>query len=163
MADTAVTVWAAGFWADNVWAAGLWSSASPGPTPTPTPTPTELVSGGFLYHYERERIRRSSKRREQEELEEDAHALKDQMDREIALLLRQQEAADERRAELERLQRLVRDHSRNALELTDRAKIAYVRALTQANFSAMEALDRELQRQLDEEEITALMILLNED
>jgi hypothetical protein len=119
--------------------------------------------GGFLYAYELEQSRRRKKRREQEDLEEDAEALKDQMDREIALLLRKQEAEDERRAELDRLQRLVRDHSRNALELSDRAKIAYVRALTQANFSAMEALDRELQRMLEEEEITALMILLNED
>lgn len=29
MADTGVTVWAAGFWADDVWAAGLWSSQAP--------------------------------------------------------------------------------------------------------------------------------------
>lgn len=131
-----------------------------GPQPV---TSTDAFSGGFLHAYELEQSRRRKKRREQEELEEDAQALKDQLDREIALLLRKQEAEDERRAELDRLQRLVRDHSRNALELSDRAKIAYLRALTQANFSAMEALDRELQRQLEEEEITALMILLNED
>lgn len=29
MADTGLTVWAPGFWADDVWATGLWSSQAP--------------------------------------------------------------------------------------------------------------------------------------
>lgn len=125
--------------------------------------PDSGASGGFLYAYELERTHRARKKREREELEEDARTIQDRIDREIAELLHRQEAEDDRRAELSRLQRLVQDHAKSALDLSDRAKIAYVRALTQANFSAMEALDRELQRQLEEEEITALMILLNDD
>ena len=120
-------------------------------------------SGGFLYEYGLYLRRAAKKRRRQKELEEEARALKDKVDREIAELLRLQEAEDEKRDNLARLQRLVQKHSKDALELSDRAKIAYVRALTQANFSALEALDRELQRMIEEEEITALMILLNED
>jgi hypothetical protein len=126
--------------------------------------PTEPAgSGGFLYEYGLYLRRAAKKRRRQKELEEESRALKDKVDREIAELLRLQEAEDEKRDNLARLQRLVQKHSKDALELSDRAKIAYVRALTQANFSALEALDRELQRMIEEEEITALMILLNED
>jgi hypothetical protein len=137
---------------------GALTDANAAPAPV-----TETFTGGFLYAYELERARRRKRKREQEEREEEARALKDKVDAEIALLLAQQEAESERKAELDRLQKLVKQHSNDQLQLSDRAKIAYVRALTQANFSAMEALDRELQRQLDEEEITALMILLNED
>lgn len=147
----------------NVSYSVLWTPSIYSPSAVPAPLSLDTGSGGFLYAYELEQGRRRKRRREQEEREEDAQALQDQVDREIAQLLRKQEAEDERRAELDRLQRMVRDHSKNELELSDRAKIAYVRALTQANFSAMEALDRELQRMLEEEEITALMILLNED
>lgn len=129
----------------------------------PAPPTQDTFSGGFLYAYEREQARRRKKRREQEEREEAARELQDKVDREIAELLARQEAEDERRAELDRLQRLVRDHSRDQLQLSNRAKVAYVRALTQANFSAMEALDRELQRMLEEEEVAALMLLLNDE
>lgn len=137
---------------------GALTDANAAPAPV-----TETFTGGFLYAYELERARRRKRKREQEEREEEARTLQDKVDAEIALLLAKQEAEAERQAELDRLQRLVRQHSNDQLQLSDRAKIAYVRALTQANFSAMEALDRELQRQIDEEEITALMILLNED
>jgi hypothetical protein len=147
------------------WLINLGFAASPSgfiPPQPPVVTP-EVTGGGFWPAYERYRATRIRKKREQEELEEEARALQDKVDREIALLLRAAEAEQARKAELDRLQALVKAHSNAQLELSDRAKIAYVRALTQANFSAMEALERELQRQLDEEEITALMILLNED
>lgn len=127
----------------------------------PAPPVQEGGGGGFLYAYELEQSRRRRKRREQEELEEEARALQDKVDREIALLLRAKEAEDEREAELARLQKLVREHSREQLALSDRAKIAYTRALTQANFSALEALDREMQRQMEEEEVAVLTLLLN--
>lgn len=146
------------------WLINLGFAASPSGFVPPVPAPVvETFSGGFLYHYELEQARRRKRKREREQLEEEARQLQDKLDREIALLLHQQQEADERQEELNRLQRLVRGYSNAQLQLSDRAKIAYVRALTQANFSAMEALDRELQRQLAEEEITALMILLNED
>lgn len=119
--------------------------------------------GGFFFAYEQERARRRRKQREEEERDEAARELQDKVDREIAELLRIQEAKDEERDNLARLQRLVRQHSREELMLSDRAKVAYMRALTQANFSAMQALDRELQRMLEEEEIAALMLLLNDE
>lgn len=118
-------------------------------------------SGGFLFAYELEQAHRRRKRAEQEERKADASHLMDKVDREIALLLQKQEAEDEQRAELDRLKGLVSAHSREQLELSDRAKIAFTRALAQANFSALEALDRELQRQLEEEDTAVLMLLLN--
>jgi hypothetical protein len=128
----------------------------------PAPPPQSEASGGFWYDYDIEQSRRRRKKREQEEREAEARELKDKVDAEIALLLARQEAEAERQAELDRLQRLVKAHSGAQLELSDRAKIAYVRALTQANFSAMEALDRELQRQIEEEDFAVLMLLLND-
>lgn len=141
----------------------LGFAASPSGFVPPIPPPVASYAGGFFYDLDSERARRRRKHEEQHDLEEQSKGLTDEVNREIALLLRRQETEDERRAELKRLQELVHKYSRNALDLSDRAKIAYARALTQANFSAMEALDRELQRMLEEEEITALMILLNED
>lgn len=138
----------------------VFDTDNPAIVPQVASTP---FTGGFLYAYERARAARRKRLQEEEELEEQARALQDKVDREIALLLRAAEAEQARQAELDRLQGLVRAHSNAQLQLSDRAKIAYVRALTQANFSAMEALDRELQRMIEEEEITALMILLNED
>jgi hypothetical protein len=128
----------------------------------PVPPQTDF-SGGFLFEYERHAAARRKRRREQEQLEQESRELQDKVDAEIALLLRRKEAEDEERAELGRLQRLVRTHSHEQLQLSDRAQIAYVRALTQENFSALEALDRELQRQFEEEDFAVLMLLLNGD
>ena len=123
-------------------------------------------SGGypesFLGAWEREQLRRRRRRREEEALEAHTTGIADPVARDIGRYLRRQEQQDARHSELERLRGLVRTHAREAPELSDRARIAYVRALTQANFSALEALERELQRMLDEEDVAALMLLLNE-
>lgn len=42
MADTGLTVWAAGFWPDDFWAAGFWSGDD---TPLPTPTVYQTPAG----------------------------------------------------------------------------------------------------------------------
>lgn len=123
----------------------------------------ERFSGGYTWWlaWEREQERRRRKRKRQQELEDEARALQDRIDRDIALLLRQQEAESAREAELARLKRLVRRYSHQELELSDRAKVAYVRALTQQNFSALEALERELAQQIEEEDHAVLMLLLS--
>jgi hypothetical protein len=121
-------------------------------------------SGGFLHEYERAHAVRIRKRREREEREAEAERLADETSREIAQLLHEQEAKDEERADLERLRELARVHRQEAAtELTERVRRAYARVLLQENLSALEALDRELRRQLDEEEIAALMLLLNDE
>lgn len=127
------------------------------------PVPASF-SGGFLYEYERSQSIRARKRRELEEREAEAERLEDEASREIAQFLHQQEAVDEERQELDRLRELVRTHRReSATELTDRVRQAFTRVLLQENFSALEALQRELRRMLEEEEIAALMLLLNDE
>ena len=120
-------------------------------------------SGGFLHAFEAFEAQRAAKRRKRKKLEDESEAIQHELDRQIAQLLREQEARDEAREEHERLTRLVQEFGTQAQELSDRTKIAYVRALVQQNFSAIEALDRELQRQLQDEEVAVLMMLLNED
>jgi hypothetical protein len=148
------------------WLMNLDFAASSGTTaPPPVISPPEELAGGgyFLYHYEREMARRRREKRRRDEAEEEARRLQDQVDREIALLLRRQEEEDARQAELERLRSLVRKYSRQQLdmELSERAIVAYTRVLAQENFSALEALERELARHLEEEEQAVLMLLLN--
>ncbi|HLA60919.1 MAG TPA: hypothetical protein VK626_01615 [Nitrospiraceae bacterium] len=132
--------------------------------PPPIVNP-QTFSGGFLLAYELEQVRRARKRRELEELAEDSARIEDDTSRQIAAFLREQEARDAEQADAHRLHELALRYARekDSKELSDRVKIAYVRALSQANFSALEAFQRELDRMLEEEEIAALTILFNED
>lgn len=130
----------------------------------PAPPVQASSGGGFLYEYERSQALRARRRREREEREAEAQRIADETAREIAQLLHEQEAQDEERADLERLRELARVHRQaQATELTERVRRAFARVLLQENRSALEALDRELQRQLEEEEIAALMLLLNDE
>lgn len=131
--------------------------------PIPTTPVADQPSGGFWPDYGHFSHGRGGWKRRHQQIVAELAKITDTVEREIATLLHQTEAEAAELADLHRLQQLVQKYSRDALEMSDRAKIAYVRALTQANFSALEALDRELQRMLEEEEVTALMLLLNDD
>ena len=116
-------------------------------------------SGGYLWpRYEIELARRRAEKRARDELEEESRAIQDETDREIALILRDQEAKDARRAELERLRELVTRSATEAQmrELGERVFTAYQRAITKHTFSAAEALERELDRALEEEQFLLL-------
>lgn len=142
----------------------------PGDTPeTPfvSPEPIEQPSGGwpvFAARYEQESAKRRKTRQEQEEREEETERIQNRLDREIAELLRKQEAVDERKAYLELLGALAKDKPdiEAARAYSDRVAVAYARAIAQQNYSALEALDRELQRAVEEEEwlINALILLI---
>ena len=128
---------------------------------------TERNAGGwpvFALRYEQELSRRSKKRREQEELEQEAREIQDRLDRDIALLLREQEAKDAKRDELARVKQLAEILSAKeaAEQYGERVAKALERARIQGNFSALEALDREIQRARAEEEwfITAIALIL---
>jgi hypothetical protein len=74
----------------------------------------EQASGGwdyFVSSYEQELQRRRSERKKREELEEATEQIQDSLDRQIAYLLREQEAKDDRRNELERLASLARSNA----------------------------------------------------
>lgn len=121
-------------------------------------------TGGFALAFEREMLRRERERRKRLKDEEDAREAEDEISREIAQLLHQQEAIDAERRDFERLKKLVIEYRAESLtEFSPRVVTAYERALAQQNFSAMQALYRELARQMDDEDIAVLMMLLNED
>ena len=107
-------------------------------------------SGGFWEAYDREMVDRDRIRRKRRKVEELAERAQDKIEREIALELRKHEAEQARVDELNRLRELVERHQ-EGLALSERVSVAAERAILQRNFSAMEALERELQRLREEE------------
>lgn len=128
--------------------------------------PATQPSGGWPFYiaYEQELARRQRACRKRLEDEEEALRVQDAISREIARLLHEQERKDAERADLARLKALVAQYRESDLkDLAPRAAVAYARALLQANFSALEALDRELRRQMEEEEMAVMLLLLADD
>lgn len=154
MADT---VWATGFWPEGFWAEGFWSGGE-----SPPPTPVESNSGGwaFFLRYEQERDRRRRKRREELEAQEAEETLPP-VDQEIAKILHKQEREDERRQEVERLRKLVSEHSDMRFD-SPKLNQAFQKAAERQSLSSLLKLDKELRRQLEEEEIAVLLLLLND-
>lgn len=124
----------------------------------------EQPSGGwpFLYTYESELNRRRDEARRRRDLEEESERIPDEVDRSIALLLREQEAKDAERQNLERLATLARQNAdvEAARQYSEKVAKAFARALAQENYSAIEALDRELRKAREAEEETLLTVTL---
>lgn len=120
-----------------------------------------VTGGGFWPHFDTQRARRRRRERELDEAEEESRRLADETDRGIALLLREQERKDEFRANLERLNALVRQHAdrESQAAMSERVQKALARAMAQESVSALIALQRELDRMLEEEEIAVIMLL----
>jgi hypothetical protein len=97
----------------------------------------------------------SYEKRKREELEEETEAIEESVDRDIARFLREQEAQDARRAELDRLGNIARRHAdaAEARAYSERVAVALERAIEKGTFSALEALDREIERAQTEEEL----------
>ena len=129
------------------------------------PTEPEQPTGGFFLDFDRELFRRRKEERERDELEETSKAIQDELEREIALEFRKKESETARIDELRRLNEIVREHQETIREnLNQRVIVAAERSLKQGNFSAMEALDRELKKVKEEELfiIQALAIIINQ-
>lgn len=114
----------------------------------------ELFTGGFVYAFERERARRERERREQLEREEEAQRIEEETTRQIALLLREQEAKDARRAELARLSNLVARFAGrgDTAALGPRVEKALRTAAAKQTAWALFQLERELARAHEEEQ-----------
>jgi hypothetical protein len=129
-------------------------------------TATVEEGGGwapFLSKYEKDLERRRRRDRERRLLELETAEIQDELDRAIAQELRKQEALDAKRQDLDRLSALARTADLEAArQYSERVAVAFARAVTQGNFSAMEALDRELQRARDEEEFLMLSMLMDD-
>lgn len=127
--------------------------------------PTEQPSGGwltFLNTYEQQRVRRRAEERKRQALEEETEQIEDSTDREIAQLLRIQEAKDAKRAELARLTALARANAdlEAARQYSERVAKAYQSVLEKGSRSAVERLEKELRRAREEEEFMLLAIML---
>jgi len=131
--------------------------------------PEERNAGGwpFWLAYEQRARARLEETRKRRQLEEEAEQIEDRTDREIAELLHRQQAEDERRAYLHRLGELAKASPdiTAARDYSDRVARAYERAVVVGNFSALEALDRELKRAMEEEEflMTATLMLIEQE
>jgi hypothetical protein len=128
-------------------------------------TTTSQPSGGwltFLNTYEQQRSRRKKEEQERRALEEETEQIQDTTDREIAQLLRVQEAKDAKRAELERLTELARANQdlEAARRYSERVAKAYQAVLEKGSRSAAERLEKELRRAAEEEEFMLLAIML---
>jgi hypothetical protein len=124
----------------------------------------EKPTGGFFFDYDREILKRRKDREEREELEENAEDIKEDLDRAIALEFRKKESDQARINELERLSDLAKQHQTEIKEkMSDRVIMTVERAIEKGNFSAMEALDRQLKGVKEEETflLDAMKIILS--
>lgn len=126
--------------------------------------PQAQASGGWesYFRYEQETLKR--KRELQKQLEEEEARIQDEIDREIAQLLHQQDRQAQEKSDLARLQTLVNQYASqiesdvNAERVTNALKAAQAR-MTLASF---ERLAREINRAQEEEEFMFFLALIAE-
>lgn len=122
-------------------------------------------SGGwdFMMKFESFREKREKDRRERDKIHEEIEVIEDVVDREIAQILQKDLITEAREKELKGLELLVATSFRN--EDLPKAKAhgvakAFVRAAVQGNFSAMEALEREMDSIREDEEFLMLAMVI---
>jgi hypothetical protein len=123
-------------------------------------------SGGYGWYsyvrFEQESLRRRKKREEAERLAQEAEqAQQSEIEAELARRLHAELA---RQAELDDLQRLRMLVARESVpsNVSERVKTAFVKAQAESSFSRLQALAREMERSLEEEEMALLMLLMEE-
>lgn len=119
----------------------------------------ESGSGGFYFDFHSHLERRRRRKRELEEAQEAEQELKDKVDREIAMLLHEQERKDEERKALERLKGLVRQYADTKAD-TERVDRALKLAAQKQTLASYEALEREFKRMQEDEEFMFILSVL---
>lgn len=158
MADTGRTVWADGFWADGFWAAGFWAGGDAPPTPTPTPDPPS-GGGGWWPDFDHVRHTRAKRKRELEQQAREQEAIADEQAREIARLMREQEAKDAERADLERLQKLADTYATKVPDFPKPVRLAILNAQDARTKNSLQQMQRMVE-QMEEEEMLAIQSVL---
>jgi hypothetical protein len=123
--------------------------------------------GWWPYWWRREQERRREERERIEILREETEQIPDALDREIAKLERDIESETQRKTELARLKAAADQHGKDSTEYeyNERVVAAFDRAVRYGNYSALEALDREMLRAHDEADffLLAVTLILTED
>jgi len=128
-------------------------------------TTVKQNTGGVWQWYDREQARRDNERKQRAQDKLDAQAIKEKLDRELALAERAIEAEDARKAELARLNRLVSKNQDFIKSFgSERLDFVMAEALEKQTFSKMERLERELSLMREEEQflLMAVQILVNQ-
>lgn len=125
-------------------------------------TPVVEYSGGSFYEeFNRsynDRIRRRKEIEKQKKYDEN---IQNDIDRSIAQLLREQEINDDNRKEIDRLSVLVSKAQYIKGDFSERNQALLEEAARKKTLAALEIFERELAKQLEEEEFAVLMLLLN--
>lgn len=124
---------------------------------------TTVTGGGFFIEYELYSLRKRKRRRDEERAQAEADQIQLELDREIAKLLREQEAKDAERDDLARIQSLADQYAGTRQPVTRRVSTALLKAYEERSRNALEQLEREIFRMQEEEEMAVLQILLNDD
>ena len=134
--------------------------------PQPFQAPIDQPSGGFFYDVDSYRAANRRRKKQLEELErEREEAELPPVDLEIAQLLHRQEQLDEERSERDRIQAIADRYSSHGRELglPNRVRAALIKAFEERSKNALEQLDREINRLMEEEALTVLQLLLNDE
>ena len=129
-------------------------------------TAVNEVTGGWLAYndFQRQIQRRRALLAEAERLRREAmeEARENAVHREIARKLHEQLRKEQEQEELDRLRRLVDKYDKLA-GTSDSVQLAFMKAKSERTFSRLQALQRELIRAQEEEEMALLMILLADE
>lgn len=116
----------------------------------------------FLTDFEVFRTKRDDEEEKRKKALEAVKALEDKTDREIGEFLQQDLKAEARAGEIRELQRLVAKTTAQDLIAAEAHNVArtFARAAMQKNFSAIEALEREMDAKIEEEEFLMLALVI---
>lgn len=134
-------------------------------TTAPTTAEPEFT-GGFWLAFEREQVRKAAERRKRKEAEDEARRLaeaaSDAVQAEIAQRLHEDARREAEAADLARLRQIVTAITQTD-ELSARAAAALAEAQAKQTRAALERFERELARQIEEEEFLLLAALTVDD
>ena len=121
-------------------------------------------SGGYAFYlaFEQHQERRRRRKRREEELR--LEEIQAETDREIAKLLHEQEAIDDERADLARIQALADEYAGTRQPVPRNIAASLLKAQEERTRNALEQLQREMDRLLEEESVAiATTLLLDTD
>jgi hypothetical protein len=132
--------------------------------PTPTPSPSDPPpTGGFFYgfdhHLEQRRRRRAREERERQEADE----IQAELDREIARLLREQEAPEAEPAGLAGLQAMGDGYAGTKQPVPRKIAATLLKAQEERTRNSLLQLQREMEQLFEEEQAAIVAALMLDD